>query len=86
MQQYKPARQVLEGAIKQAEAGLHPWHVFIFDARIPLINCCRATGDPVAALQVGSLITIFFWSSFGLLCLLHTVRLGAEQICWAELV
>ena len=51
-QQYKAARQVLEGAMKVAEAALHPWHVLIFDARIPLINCCRATDDSVAALQV----------------------------------
>ena len=38
--------------MKVAVAALHPWHVLIFDARIPLINCCRATDDPVAALQV----------------------------------
>ena len=37
--------------MKLGEAALHPWHVLLFDARIPLVNCCRATDDSVAALQ-----------------------------------
>lgn len=43
-QGHAAARPAFEAILAQAEGVLHPMHVTVIDALMPLVNCCRAAG------------------------------------------
>ena len=53
LQKYKEARVRFEALLARvgAPGQLHRWHVHAFDCLTPLMNACRATGDPAGSLN-----------------------------------
>lgn len=45
------ARALLERLLADFTGILHPLHVLLFDARTPLMNCCRAMGDAAEGIR-----------------------------------
>ena len=50
-QGHAAGRPLFEALLGHAEGVLHPMHVSAFDSLMPLVNCCRATGDGAGAVK-----------------------------------
>eukprot|EP00271_Cylindrocystis_brebissonii_P004270 TRINITY_DN15910_c0_g1_i1.p1 TRINITY_DN15910_c0_g1~~TRINITY_DN15910_c0_g1_i1.p1 ORF type:complete len:702 (-),score=142.92 TRINITY_DN15910_c0_g1_i1:735-2768(-) len=47
----KEARRLYEDLLTEFSGKLHPLHLVLFDARTPLMNCCRRAGDAAEGIR-----------------------------------